>query len=95
MWCRNRLLQLACNRLSGADAESGVWYIGPMRLKGLAIFAVLLALTQAPAVNAAQTSGHPDANRQTPPIPASSSQIPQETASPTPKTEGEGGIRDI
>jgi hypothetical protein len=66
-----------------------------MRLKGLAIFAVLLALAQAPAASAAQTAGHADANRQTPPVSAPSAALPQETASPAPKTEGEGGIRDI
>jgi len=34
-------------------------------------------------------------NRQKPPLPASSTNVPQEIANPAPKTEGEGGIRDI
>ena len=34
-------------------------------------------------------------NRQTPPLPAHSTDVPQETANPAPKTEGEGGIREI
>src|ERR1039458_8579089 len=66
-----------------------------MRLKGLAIFAVLLALPQAPAADAAQTSSQAGVNRQTPPLSAPSSDVPQETASPAPKTEVEGGVRDI
>src|SRR5208283_611336 len=48
-----------------------------------------------PAASAAQTIGHADANRQTPPVTAPSAPLPQENASPAPKTEGEGGIQDI
>jgi hypothetical protein len=60
-----------------------------MRVKGLAIFAVLLALTQAPAANTAQSGGQGGVNRQTPPLSA----LPAgETANPAAKTEGEGGI---
>jgi hypothetical protein len=66
-----------------------------MRLKGLAIFAVLLALAQAPAASTVQASGQGGVNRQTPPLPASSTDVPQETANPAAKTEGEGGIREI
>ena len=66
-----------------------------MRLKGLAIFAVMLALTQAPAASIAQASGPGGVNRQTPPLAAPSASVPQETASPSPKTESEGGIREI
>src|ERR1035438_8195245 len=63
-----------------------------MRLKGLAICAMLLVLTQAPAAITAQTGGQAGVNRQTPPLPASSTGVPQETANPAPKAEGEGGI---
>ena len=63
-----------------------------MRLKGLAICAVLLALTQAPVASTAQTGGQAGVNRQTPPLPAPST---GETANPAPKTEGEGGIPEI
>jgi len=66
-----------------------------MRLKGLAIFAVMLALTQAPAAYTAQARGQAGVNRQSPPLSAPSADVPQETASPAPKTEGEGGIREI
>jgi hypothetical protein len=66
-----------------------------MRLKGLAILAVMLALAQAPAADAAQTGGQGGVNRPTPPLSASSTDVPQETASPAAKTEGEGGIQDI
>jgi hypothetical protein len=62
-----------------------------MRLKGLAIFAVMLVLTQAPAACTAQASGQGSVNRQPPPLSASSTEVPQETASPAPTTEGEGG----
>jgi hypothetical protein len=61
-------------------------------MKGLAIIAVLLALAQAPAASTAQTGGQGGVNRQTPPLPASSASVPQETANPAPKAEGEGGI---
>jgi hypothetical protein len=61
-----------------------------MSLKGLAIFALLLALPRAPAAVAAQSSDSAGANRQSTPPPAASIPAPQETASPTPKTEGEG-----
>ena len=61
----------------------------------MAIFAMLLALSQASAAVAAQTSNHAGANPPTPPISATSLPAPQETASPAPKTDGEGGIRDI
>src|SRR5271157_6051343 len=94
-WSRSWPPRQSCKRLSGADAEKGVWYISPMRLKGLAIFAVLLALSQAPAAVGVQASAPASANRQTPPVTASSAGVPQETASPAPKTEGEGGIREI
>jgi hypothetical protein len=66
-----------------------------MRLKGLAIFAVLLALMQAPAADHAQTSVQGGGNRQTPPVSASSTVIPRETANPAPTTEGEGAVKDI
>jgi hypothetical protein len=66
-----------------------------MRIKGLAIFAVMLALTQAPAAYTAQASGQGGVNRQAPPLAAPSADVPQETASPAPKTEVEGGIREI
>jgi hypothetical protein len=66
-----------------------------MRLKGLAIFAVMLALMQAPAASTAQASGQGGVNRQTPPLAAPSAAVSQETASPAPKTENEGGIREI
>jgi hypothetical protein len=66
-----------------------------MRLKGLAIFAVMLALTQAPAADAAQTGGQGGVNRPSPPVSASSANIPQDTVSPSPRTEGEGGIQEI
>jgi hypothetical protein len=66
-----------------------------MRLKGLAIFAVMLALTQAPAADAAQTGGPGGVNRPAPPVAAPSANNPQETASPSPKTEREGGIQEI
>ncbi len=55
----------------------------------------MLALTQAPAADAVQAVGQGGVNRQTPPLTAPSTQAPQETASPAPKTEGEGGIQDI
>jgi hypothetical protein len=61
----------------------------------IAIFAVLLALSQALAAVGVQASAPTSVNRQTPPISAPSTGVPQETASPAPKTEGEGGIRDI
>ena len=64
-----------------------------MRMRGLAIYAVLLALSQAPAPVAAQSSGTTGANRQSPPLPATSIPAPQESASPAPKTEGEGSAR--
>jgi hypothetical protein len=66
-----------------------------MRIKGLAMFAVMLALTQAPAAVAAQTSGPVGVKRQTPPLSAPATDVPQETANPAPKIEGDGGIRDI
>lgn len=66
-----------------------------MRLKGLAICAVLLALTQAPAAYAAQTGGHGGVNRPTQPVSASSANIPQDTVSPAPRSEGEGGVQEI
>jgi hypothetical protein len=66
-----------------------------MRLKGLAIVAVMLALTQAPAADAVQAAGQGGVNRQTPPLSAPSTNVPQETASPAPKTEVESGIQDI
>jgi hypothetical protein len=63
-----------------------------MRLKGLAIFALLLALAQAPAASTAQAGGQGGVNRQAQPLPASSTDVPLETANPAPKSEGEGGI---
>jgi len=66
-----------------------------MRLKGIAIFVMMLALTQAPAAGAVQSSSPGGVNRQTPPPSASSTVVPQETASPAPKTDVEGDIRDI
>ena len=55
----------------------------------------MLALTQAPAADAAQAGVQGGVNRQTPPLSAPSTSVPQETASPAPKTEVEGGIQDI
>jgi hypothetical protein len=55
----------------------------------------MLALTPAPAADAAQAGGQGSVNRQTPPLSAPSTNVPQETASPAPKTEGEGGIQEI
>jgi hypothetical protein len=52
----------------------------------------MLALTQAPAASTAQTGGQAGVNRQTPPLPASSTEVPQAAANPAPKTEGEGDI---
>jgi hypothetical protein len=66
-----------------------------MRIKGLAIFAVMLALIQAPAASTAQASGQGGVNRQAPPLSAPSAGVPQETASPAPKTEFEGGMGEI
>src|ERR1035437_5258419 len=66
-----------------------------MRIKGLAIFAVMLALTQAPAAYTAHASGQGGVNRQAPPLSAPSADVPQASASPAPKTEVEGGIREI
>ncbi len=66
-----------------------------MRLKGLAIFAVLLALTQAPAADAAQTGGQGGVTRPAPPVSVSTANVPQETASPAPKADVEGGIQDF
>ena len=55
----------------------------------------MLVLTQAPAAGAAQAAGQGGVNRQTPPLAAPSANVPQETASPAAKTEGEGGIPEI
>jgi hypothetical protein len=66
-----------------------------MRLKGLAIITVLLALAQACASGSAQTSSQGSVNRQSPPLTAPSADVPPETASPAQKTEAEGGIREI
>jgi len=66
-----------------------------MRLKGLAMFTVLLVLLQAPVADHAQTGGQSGVNRQTPPLSAPSTGVPPETASPATKTESESGIRDI
>ncbi len=55
----------------------------------------MLALTQAPTAVAAQTGGQGGVNRPTPPVSASTTAVPQETASPAPKTEAEGGIPEI
>jgi hypothetical protein len=60
-----------------------------MGLKGLAIFALLLATLQAPAAAFAQTAKSSSANRQTQPASASSKADPQDTASPTTGTESE------
>ena len=70
-----------------------------MRIKGLAIFAVLLAITQAPVAVAAAATGQtganrPGANRQSPPVSTSSIAAPQSTTIPTPKTDSEDGARD-
>jgi len=59
------------------------------------MFAVLLALTQAPVADHAQTSGQGGVNRQTPPLSASSTGVPPETASPATKAESDNGVRDI
>jgi hypothetical protein len=61
---------------------------------GLATFGVLLALTQAPAAVAAQTTDHAGANRPAPPHPAASIAVPQKTASPASNSDQQGGVRD-
>ncbi len=75
-----------------------MWYICAMRIKGLAVFAVLLAITQAPAAVQGQTVAHPGANpstnpgttRQTSPSSTSSKAVPQDTGSPAVKTDCNG-----
>lgn len=66
-----------------------------MRMKGLAIFVVMLALTQAPAAGGVQASAPASVNQQTPPPSAPSAGVPPETTSPALKTEVESGIRNI
>jgi hypothetical protein len=61
---------------------------------GLATFGVLLALTQAPAAVAAQTTDHAGANRPAAPHPAASIATPQQTASPASNADQQGGVRD-
>jgi hypothetical protein len=61
---------------------------------GLAIFAAMLALTQAPAAAAVQTNEHAGANRPAPPHPASTITAPQESASPASNDDRAGGVRD-
>ena len=68
-----------------------MWYIGAMRLKGLALFAVLLAITQAPVPASGQTTDSSRANRHTAPLAASSSPAPETAASPTAKADCNGG----
>jgi hypothetical protein len=58
------------------------------------MFALLLALTQAPAAIAVQTNDHAGANRQAPPPSTSSIPAPQETGSPASQADHEGGVRD-
>jgi len=65
-----------------------------MGLKGLAIFAMLLALTQTPATVAAKADDHAGVNPQSPPASTSSIAQPQSTASPTPGSDSGGGVRD-
>jgi len=63
-----------------------------MRLKGIAILAVLLALAQAPSATVAQAGTSAGTTRQAPPLSTSSNPSPLDTANPAAKTDGEGGL---
>jgi hypothetical protein len=65
-----------------------------MGLKGLAIFAVLLVVTQAPVAIAARASEHSGLNRQATLRSASLIAAQQELPSPTPGSESEGRARE-
>jgi hypothetical protein len=65
-----------------------------MGLKGLAIVAALLAITQAPAMLSAKTNDPPGANRQTQSLTAPSKASSQQTSSPSPGTDSEGPPRE-
>ena len=68
-----------------------MWYIGAMMFKSLALFAVLLAVSQAYVPASGQTTNPSGANRRTLPLAGSSSAVPQTAGSPTVKTECNGG----
>jgi len=64
-----------------------------MNLKALAITTVLLALMQAPMAASAQASGRAGAERQAPPVSASSTTTPA-TSIPTPNIDSESAARN-
>jgi hypothetical protein len=61
---------------------------------GLAIFGVLLALTQAPAAVAVQTTGNAGTNRPAPPRPAAPVAAPQKATTPASNVNQQGGVHD-
>jgi hypothetical protein len=65
-----------------------------MMFKGLAIFAVLFAITQAPAPVSGQATDQSGSSRQTPSLSTSSSTAPQSTGGPTAKTDCIGASCD-
>jgi hypothetical protein len=65
-----------------------------MVLKGLATFAVLLAILQAPAAVAAKTNDPSGAKRQAAPPPVSSKADSLDASSPTPGTDSESAAHD-
>jgi len=67
-----------------------VCYIFAMVLKGLATFAVLLALTQTPSPVPAKATDHSGATRQAPPPSTSSDITPQSLGNPAAKTDCNG-----
>lgn len=64
-----------------------------MKVKGLAICVVLLALAQKPAAVNAQTNGHAGVNRQAAPLSTSSSPASPATASPESGSDSASGSR--
>ena len=66
-----------------------LWYICAMMFKGVAIFAVLFAITQAPAPVSGQTTDTSGASRQTSSPSTSSSTAPQSTGHSSAKTDCE------
>jgi hypothetical protein len=92
--------------VGNAISKSFVWYIKAMKLKGLSICAVLLALTLLPAPVFGQASDksshnqqtpalslpgdHPGYLQQTPPLSSSTTVSPQSTGSPIAKPECDG-----
>ena len=68
-----------------------VWYIGAMVFKGLAIFALLLAIAQAPAPAVAQATSPSPTTRHTPAPATAPRPAPQTTAVPAGRTECNGG----